>query len=103
MAMEAITQLSEITKSPEVTAYTLRDVSIKTALVVPDDDDGIETVLSLRTAEINSKVSPDSVMGKWFDFNVYSYSREDDTWKDHIAGTIGVNMRSKGRLHPFVA
>ena len=48
IAVEAITQLNETTENPiKIDSYTLRDVSIKNALVIPDDDNGIEVLLNI--------------------------------------------------------
>ncbi|KAK2749193.1 Type I Iterative PKS [Myotisia sp. PD_48] len=93
MATEAITQMNEISPNPvEIYNYTLRDVSIKTALVTPDDDDGIETLFSLRP----SIYGEDGVQSTWWDFNVSSRSQDGD-WKEHMTGTIGINTRPRGQ------
>lgn len=48
-AMEAITQLNEDRSNPvPIHGYVLRDISIRIALVTPDDDNGIETVFSMQ-------------------------------------------------------
>ena len=48
-AMEAITQLNELQSTPAtVEGYVLRDISIKNALVTPDDDAGVEVLLTMR-------------------------------------------------------
>lgn len=98
MAMEAITQLNEDSPNPaHIYCYSLRDVSIKAALVIPDDDNGIETLFSLRSSASGANNVQNSVLGQWFDFNISSYSSEGEHWKDHMTGTMGVNMRSRGR------
>ena len=93
MAMEAITQLNETSAKPiQIEGYVMRDISIKTALVTPDDDNGIEVILSMRPSiysETDTKV-------KWWDFAVISIS-EDGQQKDHIAGNISINARSQGQ------
>ena len=49
MAIEAITQLNELSDKPvKIDSYVLRDVSIKKALVTPDDDNGIEVMFNMR-------------------------------------------------------
>ena len=93
MAMEAITQLNEGSAAPvQIDGYVLRDVSIKAALVTPDDDDGIETVLSMQTS-VHSGGKEHST---WWDFNVSSIS-SDGACKDHITGTIALNARERGQ------
>lgn len=97
MAIEAITQVNEDSPNPvRVYGYTLRDISIKAALVTPDDDNGIETLFSLRPAALGKPDAQDTVSGRWFDFNISSYSSEDGYWKDHMTGTVGINMSVKG-------
>lgn len=97
MAIEAITQLNEDSPNPvHIHGYSLRDISIKAALVTPDDDAGIETLFSMRPSALGINSAQDSVSGKWFDFNVSSYTSEGGNWKDHMTGTVGVNIRSRG-------
>lgn len=88
MAMEAITQLNEDRPYPVlIHGYVLRDISIKTALVTPDDDNGVEVVFSMQPS-VHSDI--------WWDFNVSSVSSEGH-WKDHMTGTIAINAREKGQ------
>ncbi|CAN8104631.1 unnamed protein product [Discula destructiva] len=88
MAVEAITQVHELSeesnnKQPEpITSYTLRDVSIKKALVTPDDDDGIEVLFNLRPAVQGGDV--------WWDFSVSSIDMLQ-VQKHHMAGCISIN------------
>jgi acyl transferase domain-containing protein len=90
MAIEAITQVNEDSPAPvEITGYTLRDVSIKAALVIPDDNDGIETLFALHPS-----VYTDADGLIWWDFNVSSYS-QDGHWNSHMTGTIGINVRPR--------
>ncbi|KAK5999099.1 Reducing polyketide synthase DEP5 [Cladobotryum mycophilum] len=88
MAIEAIQQMNEISASPvKVESYVLRDVSIKTALVTPDDDDGIEVLLNMRP----------SVYGNgWWDWSVSSVDSERIK-KDHMSGSISINTRPRGK------
>ncbi|KAK8102439.1 KR domain-containing protein [Apiospora sp. TS-2023a] len=80
MAVEAVTQMNEAGSSPvPVAGYTLRDVAIKAALVVPDDDDGIETLFSLQPSR----------HAHWWEFHVSSCSR-DGHWNSHMSGTVGL-------------
>ncbi|EFQ35948.1 KR domain-containing protein [Colletotrichum graminicola] len=89
MAVEAITQLNERSGKPVgIDNYVLRDVSIKKALVTPDNDDGIEVITNMR----HSIVFGDG----WWDFSVSSVDAEG-TIKDHMAGSIGINTTDKTR------
>lgn len=93
MAVEAITQLNELSDKPvPIESYVLRDVSIKKALVTPDDDDGIEVLLNIRPSvygESDTKTT-------WWDFSVSSIDREG-VKKEHMAGSISINTRPRGK------
>ncbi|KAL8723272.1 MAG: hypothetical protein Q9225_000394 [Loekoesia sp. 1 TL-2023] len=92
MACEAITQMNEVSADPvNVQGYVLRDVSIKNALVTPDDDTGIEVLFNMRPSVHNETDSQTT----WWDFNVSSVS-EEGTRKDHMAGSISINSRKRG-------
>ncbi len=89
MAMEAITQLNEmLATGAAVEGYVLRDVSIKNALVTPDDDNGIEVLLTMRPS-LHGEGEAQNV---WWDFNVSSVS-EAGHRSDHVAGSISINTR----------
>ncbi|KAK4240609.1 reducing polyketide synthase DEP5 [Achaetomium macrosporum] len=86
MAIEALTQLNELSGSPVgIDNYVLRDVSIQKALVVPDGDDGIEVLLSLHPSVYGSG---------WWDFGVSSIDG-DGSKKEHMAGTVGINAKPR--------
>ncbi|OKL57953.1 hypothetical protein UA08_06759 [Talaromyces atroroseus] len=92
MAIEAITQLNESsTNAVNIEGFMLRDVSIKSALVTPDDDKGIEVLFSMRPSLFSAGDS-----NAWWDFNVSSVS-ETGLWNDHMAGTISINTRARGQ------
>ncbi|PNY24582.1 LOW QUALITY PROTEIN: Polyketide synthase [Tolypocladium capitatum] len=86
MAIEAIRQLNESSPTPvNVECYVLRDVSIKTALVTPDDDEGIEVTFNIRH----------SIFGHgWWDWSVSSLNGER-VRKDHMSGSISMNTRQQ--------
>ncbi|ORY69611.1 putative polyketide synthase [Pseudomassariella vexata] len=94
MAIEAITQLNELSEKPvgKIDSYVLRDVSIKKALVTPDDDDGIEVLFNIRPSvygEADTKVT-------WYDFSVSSIDA-NNVEKEHMAGSISINTRPRGK------
>ncbi|KAI4130694.1 MAG: hypothetical protein LQ338_001595 [Usnochroma carphineum] len=92
MACEAITQLNEVSPNPvNIQGYVLRDVSIKNALVTPDNDAGIEVLFNMRPSVHNET----DTQTEWWDFNVSSIS-EEGTRKDHMAGSISINSRKRG-------
>ncbi|GAW17215.1 hypothetical protein ANO14919_066680 [Xylariales sp. No.14919] len=78
LAIEALQQICEISgKSFE--GVKLRDVDIKTALVAPDDDDGVEVILNLQ--------SPTEPASNWYTFSVESPGA-DGEWTVHCNGRI---------------
>lgn len=94
IAIEAATQLHERAESEvgkqkheiaAVESYVLRDVTIHKALVTPDNDDGIEVLTNLRAS-----------VGRgdgWWDFSVSSIDFENGTRKEHMAGSIRLNIK----------
>ncbi|EED18128.1 polyketide synthase, putative [Talaromyces stipitatus ATCC 10500] len=93
MAMEAITQVNEISSSPvHITSYVLRDVSIKAALITPDHDDGIEVIFTMRPDFQSEK---DNRTG-WWHFSASSFPAGGQR-KDHITGRIGINARDRSQ------
>lgn len=98
MAIEAITQLNEdSSNSVKIQDYVMRDVSIKTALVTPDNDTGIKVMFNMRPSVYSDA---DSQNTSW-DFNVSSIS-EVGHWRDHITGTISINSRLCGETPKIV-
>jgi acyl transferase domain-containing protein/NADPH:quinone reductase-like Zn-dependent oxidoreductase len=93
MAMEAVTQLNELSSSPvEIKSYVLRDISIQKALVTPDNDDGIEVLINLRPSAYASQSSSKTA---WWDFSVSSIDVEKVV-KEHMVGSIAINARPRG-------
>ncbi|KAI0467334.1 hypothetical protein F4859DRAFT_495046 [Xylaria cf. heliscus] len=78
LAIEALRQICE-TSGKTFEGFKLRDVDIKTALVVPDDDDGVETILNMRLP-----IDPTS---SWYTFSVESPGA-DGEWTVHCNGRI---------------
>ncbi|KAI1742845.1 hypothetical protein F4680DRAFT_27616 [Xylaria scruposa] len=78
LAIEALRQIRE-TSGKTFEGVKLRDVDIKTALVVPDDDDGVETILNLQ--------SPAEPTSSWYTFSVESPGA-DGEWTVHCNGRI---------------
>ncbi|KAJ3578773.1 hypothetical protein NPX13_g1790 [Xylaria arbuscula] len=78
MAIEALQQVCETAGRP-FEGVTLRDVDIRTALVIPDDDDGVEVVLNLQ--------APTEPTSDWYNFSVESPGT-DGEWTIHCNGRI---------------
>ncbi|TVY85299.1 Reducing polyketide synthase DEP5 [Lachnellula suecica] len=93
MAIEAITQLNELADKPvKIESYVLRDVSIKKALITPDDDNGIEVMLNMRPSVYGESEATTT----WWDFSVSSVD-EENVKKEHMAGSISINTRPRGK------
>ncbi|KAL8934982.1 MAG: hypothetical protein Q9216_005641, partial [Gyalolechia sp. 2 TL-2023] len=98
MAIEATTQVNMDSADPlAIHSFTLRGVSIKTALVVPSDDNGVETLVVLHRSNNGPAFSARHSSRQWYTFSVSSISMEDDTWKEHATGVIGVNKGPKNQ------
>ncbi|EMR63202.1 putative polyketide protein [Eutypa lata UCREL1] len=66
LAIEAISQINSESELPLVIEdYTVRDVVLSTATVVPDDDVGTETTFSLRPMEGKLEISPSGKTSQW--------------------------------------
>lgn len=88
LAIEALRQVSEIQES-EVYGVVLRDISISTALVIPETDDGVEIQLRLQG---NLKSTATSA---WYYFAVESVT--NDRWTLHCEGSIAAHQSSRPR------
>ncbi|KAF1981618.1 hypothetical protein K402DRAFT_425261 [Aulographum hederae CBS 113979] len=84
MAIEAARQLEH--KDDVVTGYRLREIAIKTALQIPEGENGIETMFSMT----HSAESSIANSGTWRDFKVESYNPNTDEWTEHCRGQITV-------------
>ena len=86
LAVEALHQIHEAYVLP-FEGVTLRDINIKTALVIPETDDGVEIQVHLqRVADTTDK-------GSWHMFVVESLV--DGHWSTHCDGMIGANINVK--------
>ncbi|EAW08895.1 type I polyketide synthase [Aspergillus clavatus NRRL 1] len=81
MAIEAASQLADASKT--VKGFELRDVQINRALQVPEDEEGVETMLHLRPYKANGHAKG----ATWEEFVIYSYQSKQG-WQDHARGLI---------------
>ncbi|KAL2164963.1 hypothetical protein VTH06DRAFT_259 [Thermothelomyces fergusii] len=70
---------------PPVAEYRIRDLAISRALVVPETEEGVEVILSMRPHPTSSVVSSD----KWHEFRIFGYT-EADGWAEHCRGLVSV-------------
>lgn len=88
MAMVASSQIHE--ESPDalpIAGHSLRNVDIKTALKIPEDQHGIEVMLSLEIPDQATAREP-----TWDSFSVSSVARDLDQWTEHCTGQIRVDI-----------
>ena len=82
LAIEALRQVCE-TGDIEVQSVTLRDVDIKTALVVPETDNGIEIQFRFQATTVAESAT------QWYSYAVESIT--DNRWTTHCEGRIAAN------------
>ncbi|KAI1768083.1 hypothetical protein GGR53DRAFT_518100 [Hypoxylon sp. FL1150] len=83
VAIEALRQVRELA-GLSFEGVTLRDVDIKTALMVPDNDDGVEV-----TVHLHEPTSTESAYG-WYTFSMESLT-DSGEWVVHCDGRISVS------------
>lgn len=84
MAIEAAFQRAT-EKSLTITGYKLREVSIGSALVIPEQTEGVETAVTLKPYTESIRAPSDL----WDEFCVYSVTA-DNRWTEHCRGLIMV-------------
>ena len=96
MALEAATQTIELegTNATRIERFELRDVHLAIPLIVPEDDDGIETLFTMRPVSLNACTHYESR----FEFTLTSVLNEDgkDDFIQHCRGVIDVKIKSSG-------
>ncbi|KAL1883173.1 Type I Iterative PKS [Diaporthe australafricana] len=86
MAVVAASQTYYDLAAPlEITGYSLRNVSIKTALRIPEDDHGVEVILSMELVDTATAKTP-----AWASFSVSSVARGSNEWTEHCTGLVKV-------------
>lgn len=82
MAIEALAQhVSDQPKIPTAHSFKLRNVNIKSALQIPENDVGVEVLTNLQASSGSSK---------WYEFQVSSVSQEG-TWTEHASGLVSIS------------
>jgi len=80
MAIEAAAQTADPTRAVE--GYEVRDVLIGKAIVIPPDDIGTETMLSLRPWRHGSQ----DLASNWDEFRIFS--RREESWELNCSGLV---------------
>lgn len=92
MAIEGAKQLAESTHKNEVIyGYELRDVSIVTALRVPDTEKGVEVMVQFHPRRTGTKAPPSTSLNE---FTVSSWSDDTKEWIVHARGMVSVTFAS---------
>ena len=95
LAVEALTQINSQSDTPlPIHSYTLREVVIPVATVIPDDDTGTETLFRLCPMKEKTRPSSDNESSQWYEFNASCYSY--GTWKQTARGKVALNVRRLG-------
>ncbi|KAK3293714.1 uncharacterized protein B0H64DRAFT_434836 [Chaetomium fimeti] len=71
----------------EITGYSFRNVDIDTALRIPEDDYGVEVIISLDVVDTATAKSP-----AWAKFTVTSVTRDSSEWTQHCTGLVRVEV-----------
>ena len=83
MVLEASKQVA--TPDQTIAGFRFRNVSLKTALIVPDTDEGIEISLVL-----NPRGSGNRNVRQYYDFRIFSFNTSGSEWVEHCSGSICV-------------
>ncbi|EED16635.1 polyketide synthase, putative [Talaromyces stipitatus ATCC 10500] len=84
MAIEGAKQLAD--PALKVTGFRLRDVALKSTLIVPETDDGVEVTMSMQWMPDSSE----TVSKIWREFTIMSHDEESNTWRVHAKGLISI-------------
>lgn len=97
MAIEAATQAVEVNGGfeEEISSYEIQDVSLQKALVIPEEDGGIEILFTLRKASLNTNSDYESR----FEFLLTSVDsvNGEDNFVENCRGTVHVNFKPDGK------
>ncbi|KAI3316791.1 reducing type I polyketide synthase [Xylariaceae sp. AK1471] len=81
MAIEAVRQLNQ-SDDKVICGYTLRDINIQKALIIPETSEGVDVQMFLEPAKENSLVQD------WRQFRIYSAASSGEPWVENARGLI---------------
>ncbi|KAL6715297.1 hypothetical protein ACLMJK_007562 [Lecanora helva] len=90
MAIEAAFQRATERSVTNITGYRLREISVGSALIIPEQSGEIEVSMTLKPYS-DSMRSPSNI---WDEFCVFSVT-EDNSWTEHCRGLISVIAQQK--------
>ncbi|RYP52695.1 hypothetical protein DL768_002202 [Monosporascus sp. mg162] len=85
-AIEAMSQRAGSARP--IAGYELRDIIIGKAIVVPDDESGVETMLTLKPFRLGSR----ALTAAWQEFELYSRKEE---WELNCSGLVRIDYRTE--------
>jgi NADPH:quinone reductase-like Zn-dependent oxidoreductase/acyl transferase domain-containing protein len=84
MAIEGVKQLAD--PALKIAGFRLREVALQSTLIIPETDEGVEVMMSMRwmpeTSETTSKT--------WREFTITSCDQDSKSWRIHARGLISV-------------
>lgn len=90
MVLEAASRTHrEYSGALPIAGYSLRDVDVKAALRIPEDDYGVEVITSLCLPDLSTSTSP-----AFAAFTISSVARDTDEWTEHCTGFIKIEVSS---------
>ncbi|KAL4941793.1 hypothetical protein BDV06DRAFT_222783 [Aspergillus oleicola] len=99
LALEAVTQAVELDgfKEGEIGSYEFHNISLHTALVIPEDDRGVEILLTMRLAPLNNAQRFETR----YEFGLSSVIEEGEGYKfvEHCRGTVEVSFDMPSANH----
>lgn len=88
MAVEASSRAYyELVDAHQVTGFSLRNVSINSTLRIPEDDYGVEVLLTMELVDAATADSP-----AWTSFSISSVVRDTTIWTEHCTGLVKVHI-----------
>ena len=97
MAAEAFTQHYEdtIDGADKTTAISFRNVAITSTLEIPDDELGVEVILSMQSSALEGGNSQSTL---WFDFQIAALKVNSTVWVQCCSGSVGAEKSSRGKI-----
>lgn len=97
MAMVAAEQAyTELPDALPIVGLLLRNVSIKKTLIVPEDDYGVELILSMEFEDGATAKQPG-----WATFSIASVVRDSQQWTEHCSGSVKVEVSQTHQAVPI--
>jgi SAM-dependent methyltransferase len=86
--IEASRQIAD--PKQKISGFQLRDISLKRALIIPDDKKGVETSLAFTRMDESSMWASST----WNKFQFSSYNPVGDDWIEHCTGYVAVEYET---------